>query len=1247
MSSPQVPSAVQLAQDAIKEAFAELVTAAEAVLPPIEPVGQPGVAQPDVQQPAAEQPVLVHMPVEPEAPVVAEKRLSKAEIKAEYTKITLPADASTEEVAAFANDQAQFSGLLGLGGDNEAALWNKLLEVRERVRLITLGVAARKAEKEEFAQEFAALDFAAVDPAPTEEKEPVIALGPEIRKLLDLADSYNRVEEIRTQLKRAKQQIAALRENIAKRRKAKAEVLQQLEKLPWASLAAAPDEEKNALKTLREDTERKLVEPLTKDGVEAALLATSGLARQVDELAKEMERRLAQKADMEEAARAIAVPPEAEPDRLHAAKTKLGDELKKPLSLAVLSAAEIALTELRDEAQKVQQEVDKLIARRDMFQKQLDGAVQVSTSAGIKGGEITAKISAAQDILAGMPIRGLDGFPAALKGVRGAVHGAAIQAAQRGSGGAAVPYLSKEQAAIDKEIAGLPAGTQKNALVAKSAEIDKSMSKTLTPKKVGSNLKAVRGLREDLDKAKVAIGAALEEMAGQREFIRSQIAKPDPDDVDRSFADKLTAQRLVIETQLVDPLSPGKLSLAAAETKTFHSLHAQAAQDAIDGQAVAKQLAEIPPLYATIHPASRKPVQAELAAMWRAGQALAALTGASRNMKTALVSLEKLRARLAAVDTENKKAVASKAQLKLAKAGGLPIPEADADEIYDEFGPDAIDELKAGLGNLDSVAALCATFKSGKPGGVAALGALTRDGLGSGQALVALYRDGCGGDAAKLRQFEAAFDSDDDRTNLRGMVDTALGKDASLLNSALKTGCGLDTMPVTKRKDFATASADLKEFCKAFKDDKDQKKLNGLLQNGGIGGHPKVFGSLLKIGCEGDPNNGEDSMDYRAGQLKKLAAAYTNPADQARLKGMMDNGGFGRADCQEVLAHVLKSGCDGDPAKLKNLGNAFKTGEDLGKLNDLLTAGGLGGGLPNGRQDTLGKVLGKGLRYPDTPDKDEPQRLKNLHAAFAGNGGADLAQLKTMVDTFNADLGPIFTTPPPQVAPREEPVPGERFFNLLNKKNMNGNIAKLKTLHDRLDAQSQLVGTEGVSPPPPVPKTAMGRNDLMRNASTIKKTPLSGARPAHLGVGNCVDITSAKMGHFCRHAREHTEFELANKTLVTANLNSPIRATRDLGKRKAKRTTLWPEGITDRHIAEYVDLALTMLGASVPTLATLADRDFVQFDRTIPSTPAFDITIGFERKGPNIEITQFFPRGGPGTEEIVFYDMHAIKEGIV
>ena len=673
-------------------------------------------------------------------------------------------------------------------------------------------------------------------------------------------------------------------------------------------------------------------------------------------------------------------------------------------------------------------------------------------------------------------------------------------------------------------------------------------------------------------------------------------------------------------------------------------------QDIADGKEVVKLHKEISARYGAIHDGSRKPVQAELAASLKEAQAMAAATGDARDIKACRAAMEKLQRRLDQVEAENKKAAAAKVQLKSAQAGGKPISEADAEEIYDEFGPDAIEDLKSGLGDLNKVAELCQSFK----GKVPALGALTREGLGSAKVLVAVYKNGCGGDAAKLQQFEAAFGGKEERTNLRGMLDTALGKDEGLLTSALQTGCGLDTEPASKRKDFAAAVADLKTFCAEFKDAEDQKKLNGLLQKGGVGAHPQVFGNILKIGCAGDS---DDSMQYRAGQMKKLAAAFASPQDQAQLKGMIDKGGFGEAKCPEVLAHVLKAGCDGDAGKLKNLGKAFESEEDLAKLKDLITRGGLGGGASD-RQDTLGKILGQGLRYEDTPDKDEPGRLKELHKAFAGNGGADLAKLKTIVDSFNGDPGQVFTSPPPAVKRREEPVPGERFASLLSKSNMNGNIAKLKSMYDQFEAQAaQRGGKVGIEPPKAVPRNGMNIEQLIRNAATIQKAVMTGAKPGSLGKGPCADIKDAKMAHFCdRHSRAHTKFnELATKAKVTTALNSADVDIRQRGRSLAKVSTMWPEGITDKEIAALVDDALAALGNRVPTFATYASGapiplgavrsdKFLRFNNV--AIPPFTVTIGFLKMGDKITITQFFPQSGPGLDTIGFFDMHTIQEGI-
>jgi hypothetical protein len=1212
MSSPQQGgSPTLIAQSAIKEAFAHLV---------------------------ADQPVL-----QPPQPVI--EKLNKQAIKEEYWRTKLPAGASEGEATQFKVLYQEFYQVLDGGGDNEAALWDKLLEIRECVRLIETGVGKRKVAKGDIEREFAALDFTAVNAAPAEEKQRVTALAAKMGELLQPDDAHNRLDGLRDKLKETNNELAAVRDNIQRRTKEKAEIEKQLAALPWPSIAAAPDEEKSPLKALNDQAVEKLrLDPLTNEAVEGARSIASDLPRQVDELARKVEQRLARKREMEEAARAVILPPEAVPSLLEAARNQLSVVLNKPLSDSMLVDAGLALDSLKAEADRVRAETQKQIAKRDMYHRRLGDAEEVFAQAKIEGKEISDKVASARALLNEVPITRLDEFPKALEAVRSAAR-TAVGTRGKNWETRASQYIQAERQAIEKEIATLESAgfsSEMSSLKKDADNIAKSMDQKLNPTKVKGNLSDIRKLREALEKVQAALAVAMEAMARQRELIKSQIGIDDPNGVDASYAEKLLKQREAVRALLLDPLKQVNLDKAKAAVEVFEALHARAKQDVEDGKSVAKQLSEIPALYGSIHRASRKPVQAELQKLLQRCHRLAEAKGDDRDMKAALSAVKELRDRLTKVQSENQKAAASKAELKQAKANDQPVSEEDANEIYDAFGPDAIDGLKAGLGDLDQVAALCKTFKTGK-GGVAALGTLTREGLGSVGTLVALYKDGCGGDAAKLQQLEAAFASDKDRANLRGMVETALGKDTRLLTSALQTGCGLDTIPEPKRKDFATAAADLKTFCAAFNDEKDQKKLNGLLQKGGIGAHPKVFGSILKIGCEGDPKKGEDSMQYRADQLKTLAGAYTNPADQQNLKGMMDRGGFGDPNCPEVLAYVLKKGCDGDAAKLKKLGNEFKTDEDLGKLNDLVMHGGFGGTPPGDRQDTLGKVLEKGLRSQDTPGKDKPERLKDLHKAFAGN----MSQLKEIVDAFNGDLGPVYTSA--GVVPREEPVPGERFASLLNSDNMKGDIRKLKAMYDRFHAQTQLRGQEvGIDPPTPVPRNNKSLKDLIRNAATIKKAAMTGAQPAGLGKGKCVNVTSADMSHFCRHTRDQTRFALEPEASVTGELNSADQPTRDRGKRHAKNTTLWPENITDKEIASFVDMALTALGDDVPNNATPMPGNFRQFNNVaIPSNdPSFTITIGFERKGSSIEITQFFPTGGPGLETIVFYDMHAIKKGI-
>jgi hypothetical protein len=264
------------------------------------------------------------------------------------------------------------------------------------------------------------------------------------------------------------------------------------------------------------------------------------------------------------------------------------------------------------------------------------------------------------------------------------------------------------------------------------------------------------------------------------------------------------------------------------------------------------------------------------------------------------------------------------------------------------------------------------------------------------------------------------------------------------------------------------------------------------------------------------------------------------------------------------------------------------------------------------------------------------------------------------MDAFNDDTDEVFTKPPPRVAAREEPQPGLRLATLLKKENMDGKLSKLKAMHDSLDAQSKLVGTVGVGAQA-VPRNSKTLPQLIRIAATIEKAPPSGAQPTGLATGACADVKAADMAHFCdRHTREHTKFvDLAGKNIVTAELNSVDLDTRKRGKRKAKTTSLWPEGVTDVEIARWVSLALTTLGAQVPRNANFLPGgplpvggnkkgNFIQFNGVaIPSAPPYVVTIGFEWLGPNdIKITQFYPEGGPGLASVVFYDLHAIQAGV-
>lgn len=199
-----------------------------------------------------------------------------------------------------------------------------------------------------------------------------------------------------------------------------------------------------------------------------------------------------------------------------------------------------------------------------------------------------------------------------------------------------------------------------------------------------------------------------------------------------------------------------------------------------------------------------------------------------------------------------------------------------------------------------------------------------------------------------------AFDSP---AQMAKLVNGALGGSPALLGTLAEKGCKRD---LTKLKALAA------EF------DADPAPLKALVEEGGLAGHPEAFAALFEGGCDADP-----------AQLRTLCGKFPDKPSREKLGGVLGAGGLGTAPALGPLAK------EGGGDMLKRVADSFASPQDLKKLQSLVTEGGLGGG-PTARPGRLADIVRDGLG-------GDPARLKDLHDAFKVGMLDDLAGLSTLV----------------------------------------------------------------------------------------------------------------------------------------------------------------------------------------------------------------------------------------------------------
>ncbi|MFO0818119.1 MAG: hypothetical protein U1A77_09280 [Pirellulales bacterium] len=405
-------------------------------------------------------------------------------------------------------------------------------------------------------------------------------------------------------------------------------------------------------------------------------------------------------------------------------------------------------------------------------------------------------------------------------------------------------------------------------------------------------------------------------------------------------------------------------------------------------------------------------------------------------------------------------------------------------------------------------------------------------------------------------------------------------------------------------------------------------------------GGTKALAEIVETGFGGDAKKLTELTKEFGGDLTPVAT-------------LLDKGGLKASP--KVVANLIKEGFGGDIKQLKTFTEAFQKEEDLAKLAKVVKSGGLdGSGTKDNKDasDTLGKLLKDGL-------EGDPKNLLALAEAFNDKP----EKLKTMVVAFNDE-----PTPPPAKAGERL---GKAYSRLKQVKPPPDTMGELVKFHDEVatfaDKATKYSAVELSDP-----GMYLSKGDLLRQAITFGKKPKDSLKRPTLPSG-----FTASMDHFCRHSREFCSFSEGDSDLfmnatadvsgssVTAsiediangnvtNTNSKLRKA---AKGRAKDTTLWNEGVTDKQIATYcedsfkkvatVDTDGNVTGFAATAGITLIESkpDFKSFELEVDTKTKLVVRIGIDTV--NKKVTQFFPiSADPPLSTLVWGDMMAIKKAM-
>ncbi len=809
------------------------------------------------------------------------------------------------------------------------------------------------------------------------------------------------------------------------------EVADQLEALAPAGakgsalMPGAFDEDTVTLELLRNKARAALDSADSVDEIMAMAGDVEAVARERDALELRIEARSEQAERIKADAQALLAPPESPKGSLDTEHAAVLEHLKTHDGMP---KAEEALLKLRSAWEPLQKEALALRQMRAMFMAEsakvrervlmLQGGL--AAKAKVKADSVLQELTKAEKKLAVTAGRAeTEKFPAELDLVKNlSVMG--LVASMIGGRNtdppvvAAIDYLRVELKRCAIEATQLP--QLDGELEGFAATVDAQIL---------AAGKLVGGSGGDVGKARAAVDACCKLLVkwrgiagplgivlGQRkEALRLMFLPPNPPDADPAFAVAMDPIRRQVGDLLAAKMT--ELSVTEAEThaQPFPALLKKATDDAVAARRAAAAQLLLDTEFTGTCDAARPAARAELVKLKALVDARPVLSGMDRQMAQTATVLEGVVARMKAVAAEGRFADTPKAPF-------ADLAEGARELAFTVCGPALVTSL-----DKKAKAALSAVLLSDGP----AIRQLAEGPLGGNPKLLAKMLTSCG--AGGLASLARALGGDEGaaaRASLEGLIDKCgLGGDPDILSRLLGDAPkDSDNAAVTLAKQQAQVrnAAGLKSLADNFSGDEGQAAMSALMLDGGLATSPGALASLMQKG----------GFDGDGAEMRAFADAFVG--DSEGLKRVVTTAGV--AEHPAVLGPLAKAaGADG----VKSIAAAFVQPADCARLKGLLDSGGMGGdtslpGKKHEHPDTLSKVFVDGLG-------GEGDKLKAYAKAFGSPAGR--VDSKRMLDAFNEY--PDYVEEPP----KDYRQPGQGIALLLGGQQLKGTpeqrIAKLAT----------------------------------------------------------------------------------------------------------------------------------------------------------------------------------------------------------